>query len=87
MTAMDWPELLAEFEAHHNSRRIVRLPVAVACYDANPWDPEIRCTNPSGHRGLHEHVLTGGDIERWDDRCHWPGDSCEPCTNPRGRAA
>ena len=83
----DWAELVREFEAHHTAPRIPTLPVAVACHDPNPWDSELRCTKPSGHTGLHEHLIEDVDFERWNDACHWAGDSCQPCENPRGWAA
>jgi hypothetical protein len=83
----DWAELVAEFEAHHSGPRIRTLPVTVACSDPNPWDSDIHCTKPSGHRGLHENCLNGWDWQRWDDGCHFAGDNCDPCSHPGGNAA
>jgi hypothetical protein len=52
--------------------------IAELCLDPNPRDNRIRCQLPDGHEGRHHAEYTLG----WDNSYHWPGDDCDPCTNP-----
>lgn len=81
-----WAQMLAEFEVAHSQPRPPDpppLPMAMRCADSNPWDAAILCHLPDGHSPnvLHEGEMDHGHLTRWADRCHFPGDSCDPGTH------
>lgn len=84
---LSWPQLINEWEAAQDLPPLIPRFISTPCRDANPWDATIRCELPFGHDGMHHAEAGLFESERWDDECHWLGDNCQPCSNPRRRAA